>query len=222
MKKWIIYSILLSIISCNSVHTKNERTEIDKEAVNKFIQAYIKEKSKTKQYTDLQKTFYCYYKNAVLSNRRAYINIDTALGEKFYGLDSLVIFNANMDSAIVFFVRKLANDNRDQFQYYAQKLFAYKNLKGWRFYDGCGSAVYDEKNYTYSTVSNNERIWFAIDGEWLLNLDNKGTKESPNFIQHACDMWCGPCADSRDSLNIGIHDEDIKENTPPEILYECK
>lgn len=222
MKKNLIYILILFGISCNSLTGEKEIAVEDKETVNKFIQNYIIDKSRSQEYADLQKTFNCYYKNAVSFNRRNYVYIDTTLGGKYYGLDSLIIFNANMDSAIAFFVRKIANNNTDGFQFYAEKLFAYKNSKGWRIYDGCGTAVYDEKKYSYSMARNNERLWLASDGKWLLKYNNEELKENPNFIQHACNMWCGPCADTRDSLNMNIYYNDIKENTPSDNLYNCR
>ena len=112
--------------------------------------------------------------------------------------------------------------NIDGYTFYAQKLFAFKSLNKWRFYDGCGTAGYDTQKYTLEMVRNNERLWLAFDGEWLKNWDTDQIKENPSFIRHACDMWCGPCADERDSLNMNIHYEDIKRHTPPDSLYLCK
>lgn len=221
MQRFLFYILLLPVVSCN-FEIKKRKNQVDNETVYKFIQNYINSKSPTQEYADLQKTFNCFYKNAVLSKRRNYNSIDTALGENFYGLDSLIIFNANMDTAIAFFINRLANNDKDGFQFYAKKLFAYKNLRNWRFYDGCGTAIYDERKYSLEMARNNERLWFALDGEWLLRLSRKELKENPEFIQHACNMWCGSCADARDSLNMSIYYNEIKENTPSDSLYHCR
>ena len=210
----LIYSSKI-FIGCKETKKPN------KEAAYPFILQYISEKSHTAQYNEIKLAFNCYYEKAVSTQRRNYSIVDTVLGEKFYGLDSLIIFNRTMDSAIIFSITKLANyEKATGFQFYAMKIFAYKNSLGWRFYDGCGTAVYTEKKYTYLMAQDNQRLWFAFDGEWLL-WNNKDVKENPNFIRHACNMWCGPCADNRDSLNLEIYYRDIKENTPPDSLYHC-
>jgi hypothetical protein len=211
--------MFVTLISC--VHSK-EPTSKDKDRVYSYINNYIKEVSSYSEYRELNETFLCYYSNAIKFKREYYLQSDSSMGEAFLGLDSLIIFNRSRDSALLFYLEKRKNYTNERFHYTPNKLFAYKTEKGWRFYDGCGSAIYLDINYILKMTRNNQRLWFAFEGRWLKDWDTDQIKENPNFIRQACEDWCGPCADERDSLNMDIYYKDIKKHTAPDSLYLCK
>ncbi len=215
----LLFALSVTIISC-VYHLKP--TQKEKANVYLYINKYLSKVSSHSEYKELKEAFSCYYSNAVKFKRENYLLSDSLLGEAFFGLDSLIIFNRSLDSALLFYVEKHRNSSNDGFYYDAVKIFAYKTFKGWRFYDGCGSAMYGDKVYTLEMARNNERLWFAFDGEWLKNWDTDYIKENPGFIRHACESWCGPCADKRDSLNMDIYYDDIRKHIPPDSLYQCK
>lgn len=221
MKKTIALALISVIVLNYFVSCIEEPKSEPKDVAYSYIAQYINKESQTPEYIEIQNTFICFYKNSVSNKRRYYLQTDSTRGEKFYGLDSLIIFNKSRDSAITFFMIKSANYGVAGFHYDAVKMFVYKNVSGWRFYDGCATSGYTDAKYTFSMARDNERLWFAFDGEWLA-WNKKEVIQNPDFIHHACNMWCGPCADSRDSLNLEIYYRDIKENTPPDSLYHCK
>lgn len=191
MKILLAPLLVLLFNSCDMLHKKRKEPKISNEEVYFFIDTYIKEKSMSQDYQNIRNAFNLFYKESLLAQRRYYLNLDTAIGERFYGLDSLVIFNNGMDSAILFYIEKLSNSQASGFYFSSNKVFACKENNEWRLYDGCGSAIYVETKYTYLMARNNERLWFAYDGEWLYRGQNDSIQENSNFVNHACTMLCG-------------------------------
>lgn len=213
MKIVIFLSFCLALVSCADV---NRPTLDNKLKADLYIKEYIQKESASADYQELQRIFLIFYNNAVKCERQYYPPVDSSKGELFFGLDSLIIFNASRDSALLFYIKKVKNETDYNFHYRTPKLFAYRTAKGWRFYDGCESAVYIDELYTVEMARQNERLWLAFDSEWL-NWKNEQISENPQFIQHACKMWCGPCL--RDSLNMELYLRVNKERTPPDSLY---
>lgn len=217
------FAILFCFLTFNKCSTQPLSRNIQIHQANTFISEYIHECSLTNDYSKFMESFNCFYKNAVLTKRKNYTAMIDSLNEKFYGIDSLIIFNQNYDTALCYFIFKVSNYEKNGFLYISRYLFGFKqNNQDWRFYDGCQSRVYLEDKYSLNMVTNNERLLLAIDYKWLLGWGDDKLRTNPAFITKSSDVFCGIC-DEWEMQNNKIFCEDLlREQTPPDSLYNCK
>jgi len=213
--------ILVSyIITCNQ---KNTVTLEEKKKVLLYIRGYIDSVSKFKEYGELQKQFYCFYQNAINAKREFYIAPADSLKESLIGLDSLLIINSTRDTVLLMYIEKFHNYESEGYHFNVTKLYAYKKNEYWKFYDHLASAMYLEKYYSLEMARNNERIWFALDGGWLLDWRGKGKiRASNSFLSEYLYSVGGLCDEWSWKHNRDLCDSIVKRKTPPDNLYYCK
>jgi hypothetical protein len=204
--------VLFSFVSC-----VQSTTSTKKDTANSFITEYIKKTSSLPDYSQIIRTFDCFYDNAIQSHREYYNNTDSLIG-----LDSLIIFNERVDSALIFYVIKVKNYTDSNYHYRTPHLFCYKQLGRWRFYDGCASAAYSSEIYTLQMVKMNERLVSVFDLHWLYFQENYRVEINRNFLKEANRNVCGICLQEEEKQTPDECEQILKKQTPPDSLYLCK
>lgn len=210
----------VGLITCNHKMTVKPQ---DKERLYAYIENYIDSVSKFEDYKALQKQFYCFYQNAIKFKRESYFARIDSQGEKSIGLDSLVIFNRTKDTALLMYIEKVHNYESEGYHFRTPKLIAYKNNNQWRFYDNCENPIYLDSRYTLEMARNNERLWFALDGGWLLDWkSDRKIRENKNFVSSCLKMLCGLQDKSVWGTDTAFYADILRKQTPPDSLYICE